>query len=166
MLPHGLEEVQGADEVVGIVLQGLGDALAHGLEPGEVDDGINAGILGKEGLHLLLVAQLRFDEGDFLSHDLLHPAKGLLAGVVEVVRHDDVAARLDKLHAGMAADIARAAADKNGHRNRSFQIIKIDRLGEIFSRFIWPYCRPLGWKWKERIVLIIRNIVRILNLLY
>jgi hypothetical protein len=44
--------------------------------------------------------------------------------------------------------------------------MKIDRFGEIFSRFIWPYCRPLGEKWEERIVLIIRNIVRILSLLY
>ena len=116
MLPHGLEEVERADKIIGIVLQGLGDALAHGLEPGEVDHGVNAGILGKEGLRLLQIAQLRLDEGDLLSHNLLHPPDGLLAGVVEIVRHDDVIARLNELHAGVAADVARAAANKNGHK--------------------------------------------------
>ena len=166
MLPHGLEEVEGADEVVGVILQGLGDALAHGLQPGEVDDGVNVRMGGEESLHLLQVAELRLDEGDIFPHDFFHPADGLLAGVVEVVRHDDVIARLDELHTGVAANVARAAANKNGHKNRSFQNMKIDRFSEIFSRFIWPYCRPAGGKWEERIVLIIRNIVRILSLLY
>ena len=121
---------------------------------------------GEEGLHLLHVAELGLDEGDLLPHDFLHPPDGLLAGVVEVVRHDDVVARLDELHAGVAADVARAAGDKNGHKNRSFQIMKIFRADEKFLRFIKPYCMPAGGKWEERNVLIIRNIVRIMRLLY
>ena len=32
MTAHSLEQIQGADQVVGVVLQGLGHALAHGLE--------------------------------------------------------------------------------------------------------------------------------------
>ena len=122
--PHGLEQVQRADQVVGIVLQRFADALSHGLEPGEVHHGVNLRVLGKEGLHLLQIAQLRLDKGDLLPHDLLHPADRLLTGVIKIVRHNDIIARLDQLHAGVAADIPRAAGDKNGHKNRSFQNYK------------------------------------------
>ena len=112
---HGLEQVQGADQVVGVVLQGLGHALAHRLQSGEVDHGVDVRVLGEQGLHLVLMAQLGPDEGDGLPGDFLHPAQGLLAGVVEVVRHHDLIARVDQLHAGVAADIAGAAGDQNRH---------------------------------------------------
>ena len=120
MAAHGLEQVEGADEVVGVVLQGFGHALAHRLEPGEVNHRADVRVLGEEGLHLVLAAQLRLDKGDFLSHDLLHPVDSLLTGVIQIVGHHDVIARLDELHAGVAADVAGAAADENGHKKRSF----------------------------------------------
>ena len=111
MPPHGLEEVKGADQVVGVVLQGLGDALTHRLQTGEVDHRVDAGMLGEQVLHLVFIAQLGFNEGDGFSSDFLHPPQGLLAGVAEVVGYHDVVAGLDELHAGMAGDISGAAAD-------------------------------------------------------
>jgi hypothetical protein len=36
---HGLQQAEAALDVVGVVIQGLGHRLAHGLEAGEVDDG-------------------------------------------------------------------------------------------------------------------------------
>ncbi len=125
MAAHGLKQVEGADQVVGVVLQGLGHTLPHGLQPGEVDHRVDAGVLGKEGLHLVLIAQLGLDKGDLLPGDLFHPAERLLAGVVQVIRYHNVVARLNELHTGMAADVAGAAADKNRHSNRSFYIVGI-----------------------------------------
>ena len=117
---HGVEQHQAVDQVVGIVLQRLADTLAHGLESGEVHHGVNAGILLKQRLHLVGLTQVRLDKGNGLAHDLLHPAQRLLAGVYQVIHHDDVVARLDQFHTGMAADIAGAAADKNRHEKYPF----------------------------------------------
>ena len=121
MAAHGVQQHQGVDQIVGVVLQGLNYALAHSLEPGEMDDGVNIGVLGKEGFHLVLAAQLRLDEGDLPPHNLGYPAHGLLAGVAEVIRHNDVVSGLDEFDAGVAADVARAAADENGHIKHSFK---------------------------------------------
>ena len=143
---HGLEQVQGADQVVGVVLQGLGHALAHRLEPGEVDDRVDAGVLGKQGLHLVLIAQLRLDEGDLFPCDLLHPDQGLLAGVVQVVRHHDVVAGVEKLHTGVAADITGAAADQNRHKTRSLSFINVPWNTQFFlnrTYYTWT-----GRKWE------------------
>ena len=115
MAAHGLEQIQGADEVIGVVLQRLGNALTHRLQTGKVDHRVNAGVLDKQVLHLGLTAQLGLDKGYLLSRDLLHPAQGLLAGVAQIVRYHDVVPRLDKLHTGVAADIAGAAGDQNRH---------------------------------------------------
>ena len=120
MPAHGLEQVEGADEVVGVVLQGLSHALAHRLQPGEVDHRVNVRVLGKERFYLGLAAQLGLDKGDGLAHDFLHPAEGFLAGVVQIVGHHNVVARLNELHAGVTADVAGAAADQNRHNDRSF----------------------------------------------
>ena len=113
MPPHGLQEGEGAAKVVAVVLQGLLHALPHALEPGEVDHRVDARIIGEQGLHLVGIAALGLDEGDRLAGDLLHPAQGFLAGVVQVVRHNDLIARLEELHTGVAADVTGAAADQN-----------------------------------------------------
>jgi hypothetical protein len=42
VLAHGLDEHQGADEVVVVVLHGLVDGLAHGLVARKVDDGVDS----------------------------------------------------------------------------------------------------------------------------
>ena len=127
MAPHGGQKAEGADKVVGIILQGLGHALPHSLQPGEVDDGINTGMPGEQGLHLVLMAQLRLDKGDLFSGDLLHPPQSFLAGVAEVVRHYDIIPGLQKLHAGMAADITGSAANQNRHIVLLLQDFKLGR---------------------------------------
>ena len=85
-----------------------------------MDHRFDAGVLGEQGLHLVLVAQLRLDKRHLFAGDLLYPDQGLLAGVIKVVRHHDVIPRVEKFHTGVAADIAGAAADQNRHNNRSF----------------------------------------------
>ena len=85
-----------------------------------MDHRVNVGVLGKNGLHLVGVAQLRLDKGDGLSHDLLHPAQRLGGGIDQIVRHHNLVARLNQLHAGMAADIAGAAAHKDRHEHAPF----------------------------------------------
>ena len=117
MTAHSLEQIQGADQVVGVVLQGLGHALAHGLEAGEMDNCVNIGVFGKKCLHLVRIAHFQLDKGDRLTGDFLHPAQGFFTGIAEVIRNNDVIAGLDQLHTGVAADVARAAADQNRHRN-------------------------------------------------
>ena len=120
---HGLEHLEGAGEVVVVVLQRLGDALAHCLEPGKVDDGVNISKALEQLLHLVGVSQLGLDEGDALADNVLHAVDGFLAGIAEVVGDNDVIARLDELNAGMAADVPGAAGNENGHENRSFNSI-------------------------------------------
>ena len=124
MAAHGLEHLEGAGEVVIVVLQRLGDTLADSLEPGEVDDGINVSEALEELLHLVGVSQLGLDEGDAPADNVLHAVDGFLAGIAEVVGDNDVIARLDELNTGMAADVPGAAGNENGHENRSFNSIK------------------------------------------
>ncbi len=88
-----------------------------------MDDGVDVGILGEQGLHLAGVAELGLDKGDLFAGDALHPREGFLAGVAQVVRHYDFVPRVDKLHAGVAADVAGAAANQNRHDTLSFFVI-------------------------------------------
>ena len=74
----------------------------------------------EQRFHLLWVAQLRLNEGDLPSHDLLHPPDRFPAGIHQIVRHHDVISRLDQLHTGVAADISGATAHQNGHRSLLF----------------------------------------------
>ena len=134
---HGVKEHQAVDQVVGVVLQGLGYALAHCLQTGKVDDRVDVGVLGKESLHLSLVAQLGFYKGNFFAGDLLHPAQGFLGRVDQIVCYHDLIARLDKLHTGMAANIAGAAADQNRHGKHSFQNKRAAaQMGRFDPKFI------------------------------
>ena len=109
--PHGVQQYQCADQVVGIVLQRLSHAFANSLQTGEVHDGVNVGVLGEQGLRGGGIAQVRLHKGDGLAGDLLHPAHGFLTGVAQVIHHHDVVTGLQQFHAGVAADVTGAAAD-------------------------------------------------------
>ena len=113
---HNVEEVEGADKVVAVVLQGLADALANSLETCKMHNGFDVGILLKNSFGCCLIAQLGIDKGDSFAGDLLDADKGFLAGIAEIVNNDYVVAGLDELDAGVAADISGAAGDKNGHK--------------------------------------------------
>ena len=56
-----------------------------------------------------------FTKGIFCPTIVLDAVDGFLAGVAEIVGDDDVIARLDELYAGVAADVAGAAGNENGH---------------------------------------------------
>ena len=112
MLPHHIEQDQGVDQIVGVVLQGLGYALAHCLQTGKVDDRVDVGVLGKESLHLSLIAQLGFYKGNFLPV-IFSTGAGILGRVDQIVCYHDLIARLDKLHAGVAADVSGAPFTKS-----------------------------------------------------
>ena len=117
---HDVQQVQRADQIVGVVFQGLGNALADCFQTCEMDHGVDVGILGKEGFDLGDLAQLGALEGDFFAGDLHYTADSLLAGVAEVVGHNDVITGFDQFDTGVAADIAGAAAHQNGHNGISF----------------------------------------------
>src|SRR5699024_9691586 len=50
---HNIQDVQRATQVVGVVLDGFGDALANRFIGGELDHAVNIGIFGKDLLHSL-----------------------------------------------------------------------------------------------------------------
>lgn len=120
MLPHHIEQDQGVDQIVGVVLQGLLYTLPHRFQAREMDDCPDIRVALEQRFHLLWVAQLRLNEGDLPSHDLLHPPNRFPAGIHQIVRHHDVISRLDQLHTGVATDISGATAHQNGHRSLLF----------------------------------------------
>ena len=63
----------------------------------------------------LLVPDIAFIKGEILPRQLLDPAQRLRFRVVVVVDHHDIAARLEQLNTGVAADIAAAPRNQNGH---------------------------------------------------
>ena len=119
MSAHDIQQVQSAHQIVGVVLQGLGNAFAHCLQTGKVDHGVDIRILGEHGLGGSQIAQLSLDKGDLLAGDLLYPAEGFLTGIGQVIHDHDVVAGLDQFNTSMAADITGAAANQNGHSKNS-----------------------------------------------
>ena len=118
MTAHDVQDVERAGQVVGVILDGLGDALAHGLVGGELDDAVDVGVGGKDALHRRFVGHVGLDKAEILAGDLFDAGQRFGAGVVEVIRHDDVVPCGQKLHAGVAADVAGATAYQNCHADR------------------------------------------------
>ena len=116
MLLHDLDEHDGADDVVGVVLHGLGDGLADRLEPREVDHGVH--LLRGEGFvepfAIENVAVVESEVVSLVGDELLDAAQGLLGGVVEVIDDNHLASGGEELQAGVRADVAGAAGDEHG----------------------------------------------------
>ena len=51
MAAHNVQNVQRAGQVVGVVLNGLGNAFAYSLVGGKLDNAVNVLVLGKNFLH-------------------------------------------------------------------------------------------------------------------
>ena len=116
VVAQGACQLKRAAEVVLVVLDGLVDALAHGLEGGEVD-GARDGVLVEDPVEERAVLHVALVEGaDLLARDALDALEGNLACVGEVVDHHDVVAGVEQLHAGVAADEAGAARDEDAGR--------------------------------------------------
>ena len=116
---HHIQNVQGAVEVVGIIFNGLGNAFAHSLIGRKLDHRINIGVFGKDLFHLCLIRHVGFHKTEVFACDLLYTAHSLGAGIVKVIRHHNVIPGCEQLNAGVAANIAGAAAYQNCHNAHS-----------------------------------------------
>ena len=130
VVAHGLDQVEGAAEVVVVVLDGLGHALADGLEAGEVDHAVDVERL-EDGLEGVAVAHVGADErhalGCLFAHDLRDAVENLLAGVGEVVDDDDLIAAREQLDDGVAPD----EAGSTGHKYAGFGGCFLKRHGSF-----------------------------------
>ena len=116
VLAHDVDERERVADVVGVVLDRLGDGLTHGLEAGEVDDAVD-----RVGVEDLLergaIIHVRDDElevlGRFGANDDLDAVLDLRGGVGEVIDDDDLVVLLEQLDHGVAADEASAAGDEH-----------------------------------------------------
>ena len=106
---HNIQDVQGAVQVVGVILDGLGNAFAHGLVGGKLDHTVNAGIFRKDLFNCRMVGHICFHKLEILTGDLAHTFQGFGAGVVIVIGHDNVVPCGQKLYTGVAADVTSAA---------------------------------------------------------
>ncbi len=111
---HGLEQHETALHIVVVVGQRLLHRLAHGLEAGEMDDGLDA-----------FIAQQCRDEGG-VTHVTTQPARACTChaldvvddsqlGVGKVVEDKRPVAGRDQLCTAMAADVAGTAGDEDVH---------------------------------------------------
>ena len=91
---HGAAQAEGSANVVVVVLKGDLGGLAHRLEPGEVDDGVERPLLVAEDRRQgRLVAQVDAGESGGDTGDRRHPAQGLGLAVHQIVDDEDPVAR-------------------------------------------------------------------------
>ena len=114
MLLHGFAQGQRGVDVVAVIGQRLGDAFAHGLIPGEVNDRVKI-VLSKHLVQRRGVADIRFMAAYRAAGDGFQALEHLVAGVVEIVDNDGFMAGVGQLHIGMRADVPRAARQKDFH---------------------------------------------------
>ena len=112
VLAHDVDERERVADVVGVVLDRLGDGLAHGLVAGKVDNATRAVLvedLGERGA----VVDVGLVEGEIggggLTHDGLDAVADLGRRVGEVVDNDDLVAALEEFDNRVAADEAGTA---------------------------------------------------------
>ena len=143
VLAHHVHQHQRTADVVLVVLPGLLDGLAHGLEAGKVDAAVK-GVLGKYLFQAFPVADVHLVEGDGLAYDLLHPVNGLGGGVGEIVHDYGIMAGCDELDEGVAADKTGAARDKNVHSEKFLPILHRTGAEVTNTSVIIPYWLPRG----------------------
>ena len=115
VLPHHIEQDQGVDQIVGVVLKRLADALAHGLEAGEVDDGIDV-VLGEHAVERFAVEDAGLVERQSIIADAgdgPHAVERNLARVAQVVQHDHAVSPVQQLDARVAADEPGTSCDQH-----------------------------------------------------
>ena len=112
---HHVQNDQCAVQVVVVVFDGLGDALADSLVGGELDDGVDVRALGEDLLHVLVSGHIRIVEAEVLPGDLLDAVEHHRGSIVVVVCHHHIVACVQQLDAGMAANITGTAGNQNCH---------------------------------------------------
>ena len=95
VVAHDVHERERALDVVVVVLDGLLDRLAHGLEAGEVDHAVD-GVLVEDAVERIAVEHVVLVEGEaargLVAHDLAHAVERHDARVGQVVDHHDLVA--------------------------------------------------------------------------
>ena len=86
-----------------------------------MDDAVDA-VAGEYLVKLDAVAHIRLVKGDGPARYLLNAFACLGAAVNKIINDDDIHALLQKLNAGVAADIAHSAGDQNRHKDNSFTL--------------------------------------------
>ena len=109
---HSVEDLQEAIEVVFVVLQGLFDGFAHGLEGREVDGGGEGGMRTKDVCNKCRVGAVTLFKAGGLPTNLLDVGQHVKAGVGEVVNDDRGVARVVERNGGVRADVAEAAGEE------------------------------------------------------
>jgi len=89
---HDLEQIERAGDVIAVVAQWLSHGFAHGLQRGEVDDGVD-GRGGEDGIERRRVEQIDAVEGQRPPGQLHDPAQRLFTAVDQVIDDDHVVAR-------------------------------------------------------------------------
>jgi hypothetical protein len=130
---HGLEQGDAAADVVVVIEQGLAHRLAHRLQPGEVDHGVDV-VVPEHGIQCFPVADVGLDEGEIHARQFAHPDEGFGAAVAQVVQHDDVIAGVEEFHAGVGADVAGAAGDEDGFHGISGVFVGIGLFAPRLNR--------------------------------
>ena len=153
VLLHGLAEVEGGDQIVVVVGCRNGHRLAHGLQTREVDDTLDIGVLGKNLVQSLGVAEVGFIELGALTRDGLDAVQDDLLAVAEIVHDDGCLACLDQLDDGMGADKAGSAGDEDGHGGRFLSVIGFCemqnakcKIKERGSRDLFSSVKMLYWR--------------------
>ena len=109
---HGLQQHQGAVDVVVVILERLDAALAHGLQPREMDDRIEF-VFGKDLVHRGAVAHVCIVKAEVFARDLTDAHHRLFAGIGEVIDHRHLVTALEQCDQRVAADEAGAARQKD-----------------------------------------------------
>ena len=112
---HHIQDDQRAVEVIVVVFDGLGHALANGLIGCELDDRRDVGTLGEDLLHILVFGHIGLIEAEVLAGDLLDPLQHHRRSVIVVIGHHHIVASVQQFDAGVAADVACAAGNQNSH---------------------------------------------------
>jgi len=109
---HALDEVERALNIDLVVQQRLRDRLAHRLQPGKVDHGVDL-VLREEMRQRLLVADIDLLEDRLATGELLHTAQALEVRVAQVVGHDHIVASIKQLEHRVAADVSHTASHQH-----------------------------------------------------
>ena len=110
---HRLRDVDEPAEIVRVVGERLGRALAHRLEGGEVHRGVDA-VLREDGVERGRVAHVDPLEHRRLARQAGQPVQHLGRAVREVVDADDAEARGPQREPGMRGDVAGGPGEQDG----------------------------------------------------
>ena len=118
MLAHDVKQHERAGDIVLVVFEGLGHALAHSLQSGKVDAGVE-GELSEHFFEAFTVADVNLHEGDGCAADGSHALKRLGIAVAKIVDDNHVVSRIVQFNQGVGADKSGTAGNKDSHGVKS-----------------------------------------------